>query len=218
MPTTHCQNPVCSIPLEKQSTDSCNNKAFLCATCNKYFCSNCINITPNEGKNIPVCIYCLEKLTDIEKNDSIPDEENVALSVEQRLSMGEYGQEINKTFCLKCFHEVLVYDLTSLSNTSCKKCGASCFMDAEGNTYKGNNNTFVHSEESNNNFFQNFMVEYVKVKTASIADPLNGKVTLNNWLYKNIFPISLFQIPNVLKEQNPDEAAVFENALNQFKI
>lgn len=211
----NCQNPLCGSSLKNNSENN-SVKAYHCATCDKNFCGHCNNKADELG-NHKTCIYCGERLAETKSTEIISDENNIALAVEKRFAMGEQGQKMQKAYCLKCFREVAVKDLPELINTKCSYCGSSCFTDSTGKKYQSKTNTFQLTEEYQIEYFKAFIEEYKTLKSNSEKNPLTGAIELNNWLYKNITIIDIFELVNALKENTPKDAEIFQNALNQFK-
>lgn len=215
MISDRCQNPLCNSSL-KNSSENNSVRVYHCASCEKDFCVHCNN-TVDELENHRTCIYCGEKLIETKSTEVIPAENNIALAVEKRFAMGEQGQKMQKAYCLKCFKEIVVDELSELPNQTCLHCGASCFVDVAGKQYQSKNNTFQPTVEYQVEYFTDFIEEYKTYKSKSETNPLTGTVELNNWLYQNINAIDFFKIVDALKEKTPADAEIFQNAINQFK-
>lgn len=212
MISERCQNSLCNVTLIGNL-----DKIYHCATCNKDYCAQCYNAQIDDSVNYKTCIYCGEKLSENIFAEVVPEDENIALAVEKRLAMGEQGQRMQKAYCLKCYREIVVNDLSELPNKICLHCGTSYFTDAVGNRHQSKNNTFQLTEEYQVEFFKAFIEEYKTYKSKSETNPLTGTIELNNWLYQNIIAIDLFKLADALREKNPKDAEVFQNAINQFK-
>lgn len=212
MISENCQNPICNISLANNAT----NEVYYCATCNKHFCIHCNNKV-NGLENHRTCIYCGEKLQMTKSTEVITDENSIALAVEKRLAMGEQGQKMQKAYCLKCFKEIYVDNLSELPNKTCVHCGTSCFVDLAGKRYQSDNNTFQPTTEFHVEYFKDFIEEYKTYKNNCETNALTGTVELNNWLYQNINAIDLFKLVDALKEKTPADAEIFQDAINQFK-
>lgn len=207
-----CQNPLCNISLLSNAT----GEVYYCATCNKHFCTHCNNKV-NGLENHRTCIYCGEKLMVTRPAEVILDENNIALAVEKRFAMGEPGQKMQKAYCLKCFKEIVVDNLSELPNKTCLHCGTSCFVDVTGKRYHSKNNTFQSTLEYQIEYIKAFIEEYKTYKNNCDTNPLTGTTELNNWLYQNIVAINLFKLVDALKEKTPADAEIFQEAINQFK-
>lgn len=211
MTFTNCQNPLCNSSLKSNSV-----KIYHCATCDKDYCAHCNNKV-EELENHKTCIYCGEKLTETKSTEVIPEENNIALAVEKRFAMGEQGQKMQKAYCLKCFKEIVVDNLSELPSKTCLHCGTSYFVDVEGKRYQSKNNTFQPTVEFQVEYFKDFIEEYKTYKSKSETNLLTGTVELNNWLYQNINAIDLFKLVDALREKTPKDAEIFQEAINQFK-
>ncbi|GEM_PF-4741356 len=214
MPSAFCSNPVCHLSLDIETN---GNLSYYCASCNKHFCTHCVNHKTTNNREVNSCIYCDEVLSAKSNMGSPAENENIDLAVKKRLAMGEQGEKLQKAYCLKCLTEVCLPDLSVLANTPCTKCGTICYIDNYSKRYDGCNNTFNPTDESKFKYLQGFFAEYKALRDTKASNPLLGEFELNNWLFKNILTIHVFQVPEIIRKDYPDDATIIENAHKLFK-